>query len=65
MTVAEPVSRSDSVSRVARPAQNGSTLYVEIPKGEKTGNLEVRPHAQALNIEHDASGKATAVVYAR
>ena len=41
-----------------------STLYVEIPKGEKTGNLEVRPHAQALNIEHDASGKVTAVVYA-
>jgi choline dehydrogenase-like flavoprotein len=33
-------------------------------KEKKTGNLEVRPHAQALNIEHDASGKATAVVYA-
>jgi choline dehydrogenase-like flavoprotein len=41
-----------------------STLYVEIPKGEETGNLEVRPNAQVLKIEHDASGKATGVVYA-
>ena len=41
-----------------------STLYVEIPKGEKSGNLEVRPNAQVLKIEHDASGKVTAVVYA-
>ncbi|HEX2430111.1 MAG TPA: GMC family oxidoreductase [Aestuariivirgaceae bacterium] len=41
-----------------------STLYVEIPKGEKTGNLEVRPNAQVLKIEHDASGKITGVVYA-
>ena len=41
-----------------------STLYVDIPKGEKTGNLEVRPNAQVLNIEHDDSGKVTGVVYA-
>lgn len=41
-----------------------STLYTEIPKGEDTGNLEVRPLSQAIRIEHDASGKATAVVYA-
>ncbi len=41
-----------------------STLYAEIPKGEETGNLEVRPNAQVLRIEHDASGKATGVVYA-
>ena len=41
-----------------------STLYTEIPKGEDTGNLEVRPLSQAVRIEHDASGKATAVVYA-
>ena len=34
------------------------------PKGETTGNLEVRPNSQALQIEHDASGKVTAVVYA-
>ncbi|MFT5261068.1 MAG: choline dehydrogenase-like flavoprotein [Gammaproteobacteria bacterium] len=40
-----------------------STLYVEIPKGEKTGNLEVRSQAQVLNIEHNAEGKATGVVY--
>ncbi len=41
-----------------------STLIAEIPKGEATGNLEVRPDSQVIKIEHDASGKATAVVYA-
>jgi choline dehydrogenase-like flavoprotein len=40
-----------------------STLYTEIPKGEKTGHLEVRPDAQALKIEHDSSGKVTGVLY--
>jgi choline dehydrogenase-like flavoprotein len=41
-----------------------STLYTEIPKGEATGNLEVRPNSMALKIEHAASGKVTGVVYA-
>ncbi|WP_046862642.1 GMC family oxidoreductase [Microvirga massiliensis] len=41
-----------------------STLYAEIPKGEDTGNLEVRPNSQVLRIEHDPSGKVTGVVYA-
>src|SRR6204780_2173471 len=41
-----------------------STLYTEIPKGEATGKLEVRPDSQVVKIEHDASGKATGVVYA-
>ena len=41
-----------------------STLYVEIPKGEATGHLEVRPNSQVLKIEHDDSGKVTGVVYA-
>jgi choline dehydrogenase-like flavoprotein len=40
-----------------------STLYTEIPKGEKTGNLEVRPDSHVAHIEHDASGKVTGVVY--
>ena len=40
-----------------------STLYTEIPAGEATGNLEVRPNSQVLKIEHDASGKVTGVVY--
>ncbi len=40
-----------------------STLYTEIPKGEATGKLEVRPESQVAKIEHDASGKVTAVVY--
>ncbi len=41
-----------------------STLYVEIPKGEETGNLEVRPNAQVLKIEHGADGKVNGVLYA-
>ena len=40
-----------------------STLYTEIPKGEATGNLEVRPDCHVAQIEHDASGKVTGVVY--
>lgn len=41
-----------------------STLYTEIPKGEATGHLEVRPNAMAIKINHDASGKVIGVVYA-
>lgn len=41
-----------------------STLYTEIPKGEASGHLEVRPNAMAIKINHDASGKVTGVVYA-
>jgi choline dehydrogenase-like flavoprotein len=37
---------------------------VENPKGERTGKLEVRPNSHVLQIEHDASGKVTGVVYA-
>lgn len=40
-----------------------STLVSELPKGEATGNLEVRPDAQVLRIEHDASGRVTGVLY--
>jgi choline dehydrogenase-like flavoprotein len=45
-------------------AAKWSTLYTEIPKGEATGRLEVRPDAQALQIEHDDRGRVTGVVYA-
>jgi len=41
-----------------------STLYTEIPRGEATGKLEVRPQSHVLKIEHDASGKVTGVIYA-
>ncbi|TDH63793.1 GMC family oxidoreductase [Dankookia rubra] len=41
-----------------------STLYTEIPAGEETGRLEVRPNSMAIRIEHDAAGRATGVVYA-
>jgi len=41
-----------------------STLNTDIPKGEATGNLEVRPQCHVLRIEHDKSGKVTGVVYA-
>jgi len=40
-----------------------STLYTEIPKGEQTGKLEIRPESHAAQIEHDAAGKVTGVVY--
>lgn len=41
-----------------------SSAYTDIPRGEATGNLEVRDNCHALRIEHDASGKVTGVVYA-
>jgi choline dehydrogenase-like flavoprotein len=41
-----------------------STLYAELPKGEATGKLEVRPNSHVLRIEHDAKGKVTGVIYA-
>jgi choline dehydrogenase-like flavoprotein len=41
-----------------------SPLVSDLPKGERTGHLEVRPEAMALRIEHDAGGKVTGVVYA-
>ena len=40
-----------------------STLNVEIPKSLATGKLELRSQARAVQIEHDAAGKASAVVY--
>ncbi|MGL4440489.1 MAG: GMC family oxidoreductase [Bosea sp. (in: a-proteobacteria)] len=41
-----------------------STLVAELPRGEATGKLEVRPDSYVLRIEHDAKGKVNAVVYA-
>ena len=41
-----------------------STLYAEIPKGEDTGHLEVRPDCHVMTIEHDDKGKVMGVVYA-
>ena len=40
-----------------------STLYVELPKAEKTGNMDLRPESHVVRIEHNAAGKASAVVY--
>src|SRR5262245_19106469 len=50
----------------ASPRSNAkwSTLNSEIPKGEATGNLEVRPQCHVLRIEHDKSGRVAGVVYA-
>lgn len=44
-------------------AAKWSTLYTEIPKGEATGRMEVRPNSHVLMIEHDDTGKVTGVVY--
>ena len=41
-----------------------STLYVDITKALETGKLELRPDSQALQIQHDKSGKVTGVLYA-
>ncbi len=40
-----------------------SAAYTDIPRGEATGNLEVRERCHVLRIEHDATGKVTGVVY--
>ncbi|MES2492217.1 MAG: GMC family oxidoreductase [Pseudomonadota bacterium] len=41
-----------------------STLYTELPAALETGRMELRPGCHVLRIEHDAAGRATAVVYA-
>jgi choline dehydrogenase-like flavoprotein len=41
-----------------------STLYTEIPAAMETGKLELRPECQAIQIQHDASGMVTGVLYA-
>lgn len=40
-----------------------SAGYHEIPEGEATGNLEVRPQSHVARILHDDAGKATGVEY--
>jgi choline dehydrogenase-like flavoprotein len=40
-----------------------STLYTELPKAEKTGNLDLRPQCHVTRIEVDDKGKASGVVY--
>ena len=41
-----------------------STLNVEIPRALATGQLELRSRCRAVRIDHDAAGKACAVIYA-
>ena len=41
-----------------------SAAYTDIPRGEATGNLQVREKAHVLRIEHNDEGKVTGVVYA-
>jgi choline dehydrogenase-like flavoprotein len=41
-----------------------STLYTEIPRAEETGHFELRADCMALQVETDAGGRATGVVYA-
>ncbi len=40
-----------------------STLNAELPRGEATGKLEVRPQSHVFKIEHDQKGKVTGVLY--
>jgi choline dehydrogenase-like flavoprotein len=41
-----------------------STLYTEIPKALETGKYELRPNCMVLQIQHNAEGKVTGVLYA-
>ncbi|HEY9039784.1 MAG TPA: GMC family oxidoreductase [Roseovarius sp.] len=41
-----------------------SAAYTDIPRGEATGNLEVRDRAHVLRIEHGEDGRVNGVVYA-
>lgn len=40
-----------------------STLVAELPKAEKTGKLDLRANSHAVQITHNAKGKATGVLY--
>ena len=40
-----------------------STLYTELPRAEKTGNMDLRPESHVTRIEHNDAGKVTGVVY--
>jgi choline dehydrogenase-like flavoprotein len=40
-----------------------STLYTDVPRAEATGNFELRPECHAIRIEHNAAGRANAVIY--
>jgi choline dehydrogenase-like flavoprotein len=40
-----------------------SAAYTDIPRGEATGNLEVREKCQAVRIEHGEDGMVNGVVY--
>lgn len=40
-----------------------STMVREIPRAQETGLLDLRPESQAIQITHDSSGRADAVVY--
>lgn len=40
-----------------------STLVAELPKAAATGRLDLRPECHAVQITHDASGRADAVLY--
>ncbi len=46
-----------------KSAAKWSTLYTEIPAALDTGKLELRPECQVVQIQHDASGKVTGVLY--
>lgn len=46
-----------------RSGAKWSTLVREIPRAEATGNLDLRPDCQVVQITHDAQGRADAVIY--
>src|SRR4029077_16369570 len=41
-----------------------STLYTEIPKAQASGRLDLRPEPMVMQIQHEAGGQGTGVLYA-
>ena len=41
-----------------------STMNAELPKAEATGRCEIRSQCMALQIHHDAAGRASGILYA-
>ena len=62
-TAAAPANKSASASRDACRVPNGRRFTPRSPRVRQTGKLEVRPKVHAAQIEHDAGGKVTGVVY--
>jgi choline dehydrogenase-like flavoprotein len=59
-----PASRQDGFTvQGDRSQAKWCTSYIEIPRALATGRLDLRANARAVQVEHDRSGRVSAVVY--